>query len=233
MKLKYIFKITRETWLRDIIQFFFIFLLIVIFLLELLIGILIFCVPHGCGTEMRPAVKKAFSSANQALKYNKEREGSNNYDNIDDFARIFAKSMSVIDVKYLDVTLKNRQNYNGRTLIDTKIYTKDNKFSSKEIKNYNLKEYEGKPILIIADGMLYMFTKFEKGCNKVDIEEVENSSCLIDVDVNGIKKHNRKKFDPKNPNATDRYTIIVDGNNDKIVSPKIYETLIYGKKLED
>ncbi len=230
MKLKYIFKITRETWLRDIIQFFFIFLLTVIFILELFIGILIFCVPHGCGTEMRPAVKKAFSSANQALKYNKEREGNNNYDNLDDFARIFAKSMPVIDVKYLDVTLKRRQNFNDKTLIDTKIYTKDNNYSPKEIKDYNLKDYENKPIITTADGMLYIFTKFEKGCNKVDIEEVENSSCLIDVDVNGIKKHNRKKFDPKKPDATDRYTFIVDGNNDKIVSPKIYETIMYDKK---
>lgn len=201
MKLKYIFKISRKHIFRDLIQVIFIVLLSGFIALELLFGSLIIMAAffsEGC-TEMRAPLKKAFWGLNQVMGMHKKLEGSIPYTNAEDFAAMMKKRMSVLD--------------RGRP------YTED------EIKQYKLSEYKNKPMMVTADGIMFAVTKFESGCKTVDAVNLENSSCLIDVDVNNQRKPNSRKFSPKRPNSTDRYTFIIDGNKDEAVIPEIYKSL--------
>ena len=226
MKLKYIFKISKKTCVRDILQIFTILVLFFVILFEFFIGyIAIF--HNSCDyLEARRGVRIATSSLNQVLLKQQKIGNTINYGNLEDFARIFAINLPVIDVKYLDVEIPAQYGSN-----EVRKYTKNNIYSPKEIEQYKLQEYVGKPIIIDARGELFIFTKFEKGCKNADRENLENASCLIDVDIDGLKNiYNRKEFNIKQPDRTDRYTLIVDGNRNAILPAKYWEALMYDRK---
>lgn len=86
-------------------------------------------------------------------------------------------------------------------------------YSERELQDYNIpKEYYFKPAVHTLDKSAFYLLKFEPKCPKVDLENPYESSCIITIDVNGLKKPNKKD--------TDRFDYIFDGPNYKIISVK-------------
>ena len=174
----------------------------------------------GCGSgtqEIRSAFKKSVSSINQAITYNYALENKVDMGSIEEFATMFAKRMSIIDVRYLAPFKKEVRDY--KSTPDTYKYETVEypykEYSEKEIKDYNLSEFKGKPIIQTADGILYMFKKFNPGCKFVDTENPENSDCIMVVDVNGFKKPNEMTTQCERKKHKDRYEVVVWGNENK------------------
>ncbi len=219
---KYLFKMSSpKPKVKDVVQI--IIVIILSAFLVLAVGIvgtittLLFYSSHSCseracqGVECRSLIKRNWSALNQVVSLEKQLEGKIDYSNEKAFAEILSKRLSLIDT------------YN------TSYKNKEKTLSEKEIRKYNLKEYKNKPILLVADGSTIMVLKFENGCKNVDLVNVENSSCLIDVDINGfMKKPNNKDVEnikQKRLDANDRYTFIIDGNRDKVLLPELTTTL--------
>lgn len=219
---KYLFKMSSpKPKVKDVVQI--IIVIILSAFLVLAVGIvgtittLLFYSSHSCseracqGVECRSLIKRNWSTLNQVVSLEKQLEGKIDYSNEKAFAEILSKRLSLIDT------------YN------TSYKNKEKTLSEKEIRKYNLKEYKNKPILLVADGSTIMVLKFENGCKNVDLVNVENSSCLIDVDINGfMKKPNNKDVEnikQKRLDANDRYTFIIDGNRDKVLLPELTTTL--------
>ena len=181
--------------------------------------------------EPQYAVKKSLFIMNEIITHEKQFDDGINYDNIENILKVFLKRMPVLQVKYLKmepykIALRTYGKNPQSDTFETR-ETPYSEYSKKEIRDYNLSEYKGKPIITTTDGIMYMFYKFEKGCKTVDLDTPKNSSCLVDVDINGIKKPNNKKFNTKKPFRTDRYTFIIDGNNNTVLPAKIYHDMIY------
>ena len=219
---KYLFKMSSpKPKVKDVVQI--IIVIILSAFLVLAVGIvgtittLLFYSSHSCseracqGVECRSLIKRNWSTLNQVVSLEKQLEGKIDYSNEKAFAEILSKRLSLIDT------------YN------TSYKNKEKTLSEKEMRKYNLKEYKNKPILLVADGSTIMVLKFENGCKNVDLVNVENSSCLIDVDINGfMKKPNNKDVEnikQKRLDANDRYTFIIDGNRDKVLLPELTTTL--------
>ncbi len=215
-KFKYIFKVSEKTKISDIFQIFIIIILLVfIIFLSIPFGIIISsnfnhdCSPCGY-LECRAGFKKALAAINQSVSLEKELNNKVSYENANDFGLILTKRLNLIEI------------YNVKN-VDIKESDKIRTMNKKDIKKYNLSEYEGKPILVQAVGITYMISKFEQGCKNVDLNNPDNCSCLIDADLNGFnnKPNDKTGFTPKR-NKNDRYTFVIDGNSNQILPLKIY-----------
>lgn len=216
MKLKYIFKVSKNNKAKDISQ-----ILIIIFLSIISIGLFTYCFktttykcpPGPCGgIECRHQFIRVVSSLNQAVTLEKKLEGHVSYDSAKDFANVLLKRFSISDTWYI----KNNSKFPYKN------------FSDKEIKKNNLEEYVNKPIILCTDDIAFLIAKFEPGCKKVDRAVLENSSCLIDADFNGLKyePNTKENFNLRRPISNDRYTFIIDGNKDVVLFPEIYKSFM-------
>ena len=182
-------------------------IIVILFLLNLLIIYLISLFIYGisnsqgCAIEYRRYRIIALSNLNQVLELENKVEGKKvkDFQNVED----------VYNIK--------SDKYEYKT------------FKKGEIKKYKLTEYKDKPFVVDARGIAYIVSKYEQGCNKVDLENHENSSCLIDVDVNGFREPN-EYYNPEKPRNVDRITFVVDGVNNKIIPPNKYKDAIYDRR---
>lgn len=78
-------------------------------------------------------------------------------------------------------------------------------FNKQEIKKCKLKKYVSNPTFITTDGIIYSIIKYEQGCKIVDLRNQENSSCVIEIDANGLRKPNKY--------AADRVLLVINGNS--------------------
>ena len=192
----------------------------------------------GCGggpMEFRSALKKSVSSINQAITLNYALENKVDTGSLEKFATMFTKRVSTIDVRYLEVApykVKEWKHYDDPHTYTYKTVKHPYKeYSKKEIRDFKLSEYKGKPIIQTADGMLFMFKKFAPGCKFVDTENPENSDCIMVVDVNGIKKPNEMTTQSQRPK--DRYEVVIWGNENKAtVLNKEQQKVIFDKPLQ-
>ena len=151
---------------------------------------------------------KTLNNLNSALSYAQQQGETINYNDMQDFADTLNKFLPVQETKYM------------RT---SNPYTK---LKENEIYKYKLQEYKQKPIINTYDDVSIMFYKFENDCKIVDTVNVEKSDCIIDADLNTYKNpKNNKKYNDKNPKNTDRYSYIIDGNNNKVVLPNMYDLI--------
>lgn len=152
-------------------------------------------------------ILRAISSVNQALTTEKQLGNTISYNSVQDYATIFAKNLILVDLKYLETEKYKYSEYN-----------------QKEIEGNVMRDFVGNPIIIDKYGFIYMFKKFENYCKTVDIENIENNDCIMVVDINGNKQPNELIFsDFEVANETkDRYFLIIDGNNDTVIHPKMY-----------
>ena len=159
-------------------------------------------------------IKKAIE---QAISLSKQFDDNFSYSDINVFTASLLRSLSYTDVKYFKIA-------------DETNYTE---LSKKQIVNYKLAGYIYKPIIILPNRMAIMFYKFEPGCKNVDAANINNSSCVIDVDINMYNSlPNNKKYDIKCSGKTDRYSLIIDGNTNSIVVPKMYDRDLFYQKKE-
>ena len=199
-------------------------IIVILFLLNLfiicLISLFIYGISNsqGCAVEYRMQYKKALSALNQVLvlEYALEGKQVKDFQNANEFANMIISRMQVEDDYVYNI---KSDKYKFKT------------FTEDEIKKYNLTEYKDKPFFIDKSGIAYIVSKFEQGCNNVDLENHENSSCLIDVDVNGFREPN-EYYNPEKHRNVDRITLVVDGVsvNDKIIPPNKYKDLIYDRR---
>ncbi len=163
--------------------------------------------------------------------WNVERRLKLSYSEINSLLNIFKQSPNGI-------------NYNGRIELANQIkrysdidylrfYAKNlpehsTPFSKFELFRYKMFDYKNCPVLSSSQrNISYIFYRIENNCSIVDVDNYENSSCIIIVDTNGYKdKPNSIKYKPKNSIATDRYPFIIDGNTNSVVIPKYFEDLI-------
>ncbi len=195
-------------------------IIVILFLLNLLIIYLISLFIYGisnsqgCAIEYRRYRIIALSNLNQVLELENKVEGKKvkDFQNAKEFANMIISRMHVEDVYNI-----KSDKYEYKT------------FKKGEIKKYKLTEYKDKPFVVDARGTAYIVSKFEQGCNNVDLENHENSSCLIDVDVNGFREPN-EYYNPEKPRNVDRITFVVDGVNNKIIPPNKYKDAIYDRR---
>ena len=195
-------------------------IIVILFLLNLLIIYLISLFIYGisnsqgCAIEYRRYRIIALSNLNQVLVLENKVESKQvkDFQNANEFANMIISRMHVEDVYNI-----KSDKYKYKT------------FKNGEIKKYKLTEYKDKPFVVDARGIAYIISKFEQGCNNVDLENHENSSCLIDVDVNGFREPN-EYYNPEKPRNVDRITFVVDGVNNKIIPPNKYKDAIYDRR---
>lgn len=217
---KDLFKFQKPILVKYIFQI----LLILIFSLLLIfqtafLGLLAFSmIKDNCGlhvSDIRASYKISFVMLNHVLNLEKKLSGNVSYENANEFGKIIANRRPIVG-------------FYNITDADVKIKDREKSFTNREIKKYNLSEYKNMPVIDVGETI--MISKFEPGCKTVDLDNPENSSCIIDVDVNGFKEKPNKKdgFDSKHITNTDRYSFIIDGNEDKVKYPSMYEILIKG-----
>ncbi len=195
MKIKYIFKKTKNR-LKDIFQisFIMIFLIIDIIFISFIIFVMINNSCSSSGYYSVVEYKRAISMLNQAifLDYKSEASKISEIKTVDELAQIFVRRISLAET------------YN----ISNSYYDKG------KIKEKELKVYQNFPCFKTPDNKFFAITKYEAGCKNVDLKTPENSSCIIEVDLNGKSKPNQmsegKKF-------RDRHQFIIDGNNNKVL----------------
>ncbi len=195
-------------------------IIVILFLLNLLIIYLISLFIYGisnsqgCAIEYRRYRIIALSNLNQVLELENKVESKQvkDFQNANEFANMIISRMHVEDVYNI-----KSDKYEYKT------------FKKGEIKKYKLTEYKDKPFVVDARGIAYIVSKYEQGCNKVDLENHENSSCLIDVDVNGFREPN-EYYNPEKPRNVDRITLVVDGVNNKVIPPNKYKDAIYDRR---
>ena len=204
---KHVFKVQNPIKLKEFAQLIiilFMFILLVVLLTNLFVNSFSMKKVVPC----KYAAKKALSKLNQAFLLEIAENGKISYEKEQDVADIFIKRMSVQNAKYIE--------FQGQKEI----------YSKKEIKEYNLAKFIGKPIITTTDGMLYMFEEFEQGCNNVDLNNFQNSGCLLVVDINGIKRPNKMTIKSKHIGSYDRFIYIIDGKNNKIITPEMYNKVL-------
>ena len=195
-------------------------IIVILFLLNLLIIYLISLFIYGISNSQGCAIEYgryriiALSNLNQILELENKVEGKKvkDFQNANEFANMIISRMHVEDVYNI-----KSDKYEYKT------------FKKGEIKKHKLTEYKDKPFVVDARGIAYIVSKYEQGCNKVDLENHENSSCLIDVDVNGFREPN-EYYNPEKPRNVDRITFVVDGVNNKIIPPNKYKDAIYDRR---
>lgn len=142
-------------------------------------------------------LQKAIDEVEYVLAQEQETTGMTvqKYKKDSDLAKMF--------VRHLDVS--SIQNFFYNSVITTR-------FTPNERYMYKLERYADMPIIQTANLNMYIILKFEQGCKIVDLNEMQNSSCIVLVDLNGINKPNNygTTFDD-----TDRYAIIIDGKTNK------------------
>lgn len=209
---KYVFKKSKPLLLKEIFQILLIVILSVILLLQLsfvcsFFGKIFSCDnAPTCGYECPVGFKQASSRLNIALTLEKQLVGSISYNSVQDYATVFTKRFNLSDLKYLKT--------------DVYDYTE---YSKSEIRKANLQDFVGKPIIIDVNTM-YMFKKFQNQCKTVDIENIENNDCIMVIDANRFRKPNKITVDARKPK--DRYFLIINGNNDTVISPKMYHSYL-------
>lgn len=77
-------------------------------------------------------------------------------------------------------------------------------FTQEKIYKYNLKSFQNNPTILRNDGLLISIIKFNKGCQNIDIDNIENSDCVIEADANN--------FSPPNIRGQDRALFAINGN---------------------
>lgn len=158
-------------------------------------------------TEVITKLEKSITTLNSVLKADPEAINSKDEG---DFARRLAKIIRPASVQ-------NFWNTTG---------SMSSTFSAVEIQKYNFYPYYKKPSLTTNEQIMFILYKYEPKCQTVDIENPVNSSCLIVVDINGIKNPNIKDADF---NTTDRYDLIIDGNKNTVLLSKKYLNLLKRK----
>ena len=191
---KYLFKITETNPIKSIVQI----TLIIVLFIALASLILIIAIPinreyshsHYCGNT-RTDYKRAINWANMVL----EREAALNekvdYNSEQELAKIFIDGMKAEKVYNVDIG-----------------YLKPKKQGLP-------KEYAEMPAWETPDYKLFVIRKFEKGCKTVNNDnynDIEQSSCIIEVDVNASHSPNRLQ--------KDRFKLIVDGNRNHVLPAK-------------
>lgn len=159
-------------------------------------------------TEAVTKLEKAITTLNNTLKSDPE---AINAKDEGDFARKLAKIIRPASVQ-------NFWNTTG---------SMSSTFSAVEIQKYNFYPYYKKPSLTTNDQIMFILYKYEPQCKTVDLENPVNSSCLIIVDINGIKNPNIKDADF---NTTDRYDLIIDGSKNNVLLSKKYMNLLKSLK---
>ena len=140
-------------------------IIVILFLLNLLIIYLISLFIYGisnsqgCAIEYRRYRIIALSNLNQVLVLENKVESKQvkDFQNANEFANMIISRMYV----------ENDYVYN----IKSDKY-KYKTFKKGEIKKYNLTEYKDKPFVVDARGTAYIVSKFEQGCNNVDLEKI-------------------------------------------------------------
>ncbi len=162
--------------------------------------------------NVKSNLKRFYTGINQALNMIKQNYGTVCYNDKNEIAKqLIKKFLPMNNVKFV----KNSTEFPYSEISDIDIF------------KYKLSEYKNSPILTDVSGISYILYKIENNCSIVDVDNYENSSCIIIVDTNGYKdKPNSIKYKPKNSIATDRYPFIIDGNTNSVVIPKYFEDLI-------
>jgi hypothetical protein len=188
---KYLFKITETNPIKSIVQI----TLIIVLFIALASLILIFAIPinkeyshsHYCGNP-RTDYKRAINWANMVLERENALNGKIDYISEQELAKIFIDGMKAEKVYNVNIE-----------------YLKPKKQGLP-------KEYAGMPAWETPDYKLFVIRKFEKGCNTVNNDDVEQSSCIIEVDVNASHSPNLPQ--------KDRFKLIVDGNRNHVLPAK-------------
>ena len=152
----------------------------------------------------------------QAISMAKQFDDNFSYADINVFTSSILNSLAYKEVKYFN----SEEN-------------KYNELTKKQIVDYKMVTYIYKPVIVLQNRMALMFYKFEPGCKNVDTVNINNSSCIMDVDINMYNSlPNNKKYDIKCSGKTDRYSLIIDGNTNSVVVPKMYDRDLFYNKGE-
>lgn len=201
---KYFFK--KPFRVRDLVQ------IIVILALSLCLAfecfILVSAVHFSCpnppaSAEYRSVFKKAVSHINGIITLNYALTNSVPLENAEAFAQMIQKRTAESDTKI--------------TIIP------QDKFKKYKITDADFGIYKDKPVLLGKDDIMYMFEKFEPGCKTADWENPDNSSCIMVIDVNGVKPPN--KITEQFIRPLDRYKIIIDAAGYKIGAYPVHEVM--------
>lgn len=154
-------------------------------------------------------LKKSYIGLNQSINYIYSTQGKIDYSSVENFTKQLLFTINVKETKYI-------KNSNTDSL----------EFSKYQLFKYKLGKVENKPIIVDLENKMYVIDKIEQNCKVIDLDNIENSSCLIIVDTNGYeKKPNNIKYQVGKVDKTDRYYFIVDGNKNKIVIPNLYKSI--------
>lgn len=214
---KYLFKIQKPILIKEVFQLFIIIILLgILFLHIVVVGIyskdIFSCKRPICGYgDCSRDLKIAMSSLNQALTYEKSLGSKISYNSVQEYANVFAKRLNLIDVKYLNT---DKFPYSE--------YTKNDRIKG------NLSDFVPNPIIIDSRGYLYTFKKFQNSCNVVNIDNVNSSDCVMVVDLNYLSMPN--EYTRSQRKFKDRYFLIINGNNDTVILPKMYYWFIFPEK---
>ena len=154
-----------------------------------------------------------------AFIYNKALSSFNSYKASDIDKENYSYAVSdLTDALNLEFAVYGNETYstaedlalslNYRLPIKTLYYTRtrDNEpvaFSSYEIFQYRLNDFQNRPTLISYDGTLMSIIKFKEGCRYINNKYIGQSDCIIEVDVN--------HFLPPNQIGKDRILFAIDG----------------------
>ncbi len=200
---------------------------IMIILIIILAAIQLYCNYVNKQAQEKDMVKNVFSpyvsckiaknAIEQAIFMSKKSDDNFSYSDVDRFTSSLLNSLAYKEVKY----------YKGSTEHGY------SELSKKQIVDYKMVSYIYKPVIILQNRMALMFYKFEPGCKNVDTVNINNSSCIMDVDINMYNSlPNNKKYDIKCSGKTDRYSLIIDGNTNSVVVPKMYDRDLFYNKNE-
>ncbi len=146
--------------------------------------------------------KSAIQKANNLLDKCVKEEGVKDFFTVEEFENVFTKRLPIHEYLSFDIN---------------------------DVKKYNLARYYNKPTFQTTDGIIYSIVKFKPGCNFASNGvDYAKSDCVIEVDVNGLKKPNKRN---RNYNS-DRYMFIYfkEGNFFSPVDPYV-DTAFLGEKI--
>lgn len=130
--------------------------------------------------------KRILANLQQALIYTISLNDESSYKTEEDFAHSLIYGYPVNNTYYFEID-----------------NTPELSFTDEETEKYNLQEYKNKPSFTRADGILISVIKFKKGCKNIDTENLLNSDCVLEADVN--------HFQLPNKNGLDRAYFAIDG----------------------
>ena len=190
MKIKHIFKKTKISQ-EYIVQISFIMIFIII---DIIIPVMINKYCSSSDYYSDSDYKNAISGLNLVIftDYKSGASKISEINTVDELAQIFVR---------------------GHNLIRTNNISNSN-YDKGIISEKELKVYQNFPCFETSDKKFFAITKFEAGCKNVDMKNPENSSCIIEVDLNGKDKPNQMS---EEKNFKDRHQLIIDGNNNKVL----------------